>query len=212
MENENKIIFGGFYRGYKHDPKKGFDNELYQVVNIARAKKGPKSGLIIYRPLQRSLVYLQGKNFDYKNFLTWHKPVKEKEQVIPRYVYINTVYEQFACKQLVKELYGTGEASLFGVDPTPELAKEVDRHRPIVANYSARTALLLVAEYGTNGVSETELVTAIDAIDSVVPMKNERFEITAQNIITNLVNDYELKHKVEKFKKPDNDEWFYRKK
>lgn len=207
---EHNLIFGGFYRSYKHDSSKGFDNELYQVINIARSKKGPKSGNVIYRPLQRSLVYLEGKNFDEKNLKTWLTPIKDGATTITRYTYIDTVYEQFACKQLVKELYGTGESSLYAVTPTPDLANPVDRPRPIVANYGARTALLLVKEYGAIGVSDSELIRAIDAIDSVVPMKNDRFEITARNIVTNLVNDFQLRDKVESFKKPGSDEWFYR--
>lgn len=207
---EHKLIFGGFYRGYKHNPSKGFDNELYQVINIARSKKGSKTGNVIYRPLQRSLVYLEGKNFDEKNLKTWLTPVKDGAAIIPRYVYIDTIYEQFACKQLVKELYGTGENSFYAVDPSPDLAKPIDRSRPIVANYGARSALFLVKEYGAGGVSDSELIRAIDTIDSVVPMKNDRFEITARNIVTNLLNDFQLKDKVESFKKPGSDEWFYR--
>lgn len=207
---EQKLIFNGFYRGYKHDPAKGFDNELYQVINISHSKNGPKSGLVIYRPLQRSLVYLLGKHFDHKNLKTWHRRVKQGNELVPRYTLIETVYERFACKQLVKELYGTGEASFFGVEPSAELVKVYERPRPMVANYAARTALLLVAEYGPEGVSDTELVTAIGTIDDVVPMKSERFGITSRDIISNLVKDFYLKDSVEVFTKPGSDELYYR--
>ena len=114
-ERIRQLVFGGFYRHFKHDPAGKPANYFYQVLNVIHIKDAGLSA-IVYRPLyEHSPVYQAGRGFDGKVADLWFQETPESYGGKIRYGLIESGTPDYdLCAAQVRMLYGSGEASLYG--------------------------------------------------------------------------------------------------
>lgn len=85
----------GFYRHYKHNPQKGFNDHIYEVIGIALHSE-EKTYFVAYRPVYIN-KYLSPANFSVRPLAMFLENVEVDGKVLPRFEYITD-------ENLVKEL------------------------------------------------------------------------------------------------------------
>jgi hypothetical protein len=90
-----KIPNNGFYRHYKHNPEKGFNDYVYEVVGIALHSE-EKTYLVAYRPIYQN-SYLTPANFSVRPLDMFMENVEVGEKILPR-------FEAITDKNLIEEL------------------------------------------------------------------------------------------------------------
>lgn len=77
----------GFYRHYKHDPSKDWNNYHYEVVGIAWHTE-LDDHLVLYRPLYGDSAYLKGADLAARPLAMWVDNVTKDGKTFPRFVQI----------------------------------------------------------------------------------------------------------------------------
>ena len=95
----------GFYRHYKHDSSKDWNNYHYEVVASAwHTEDG--NHLVIYRPLYGDCAYLGGADYAARPLSMFMDEVTKEGKTFPRFTKVTdaAIIEKLIAKR--KELYG----------------------------------------------------------------------------------------------------------
>lgn len=76
----------GFYRHYKHNPEKGFNDYVYEVIGIALHSE-EKVYMVAYRPVY-SNTYLAPANFSVRPLDMFMENVEINGKTLPRFEHI----------------------------------------------------------------------------------------------------------------------------
>lgn len=71
----------GFYRHYKHNPEKGFNDYVYEMIGVALHSE-EKIYLVAYRPLYKN-TYLTPADFSVRPLDMFMENVEKDGKVIP---------------------------------------------------------------------------------------------------------------------------------
>lgn len=85
----------GFYRHYKHNPQKGSNDYVYEVIGIALHSE-EKTYLVAYRPVYVN-TYLAPANFSVRPLTMFLENVEVEGKVLPR-------FEAITDENLIEEL------------------------------------------------------------------------------------------------------------
>lgn len=97
----------GFYRHYKHNPEKGFNDYVYEVIGVALHSE-EKVYLVAYRPLYKN-TYLAPANFSVRPLQMFIEDVNNDDKNMPRFEYI-TDKEIILKLEIIKdEMYGKND-------------------------------------------------------------------------------------------------------
>ncbi len=106
----------GFYYHYKHNPNGGWNNYLYEVLNIGHhteIKDSEESLFVVYRPLYSSaFVYENGKHWDVRPLGMFSEriilPIEyggDGQKEVDRFTLITDPELIEKCKKLAEEMY-----------------------------------------------------------------------------------------------------------
>jgi hypothetical protein len=76
----------GFYRHYKHNPEKGFNDYVYEVIGIALHSE-EKTYMVAYRPVYEN-SYLAPANFSVRPLDMFLEDVEVNGKTLPRFEHI----------------------------------------------------------------------------------------------------------------------------
>lgn len=85
----------GFYRHYKHNSQKGFNDYVYEVIGIALHSE-EKTYLVAYRPVYAN-TYLAPANFSVRPLTMFLESVEIDGKILPR-------FEAITDKALIEQL------------------------------------------------------------------------------------------------------------
>ena len=94
----------GFYRHYKHNPEKGFNDYVYEVIGIALHSE-EKVYLVAYRPLYKN-TYLVPANFSVRPLKMFLEDVEINGKIIPRFKHITDEKLIVELRKIKDEMYG----------------------------------------------------------------------------------------------------------
>ncbi len=112
----SKSIQTGFYSHYKHDPVVGWNDHLYEVLNVGHHTEIEglnESAMVVYRPLYTSAgVYTDGKHWDVRPFDMFKERIilplefgGDGEKMVDRFTLITDPELIKKCEELAKEMY-----------------------------------------------------------------------------------------------------------
>ena len=99
-----EIPQNGFYRHYKHNPEKGFNDYVYEVMGIALHSE-EKVYLVAYRPLYKN-TYLAPADFSVRPLEMFMENVEKDEKTLPRFEFITDEKLIVELKKIRGEMYG----------------------------------------------------------------------------------------------------------
>lgn len=95
----------GFYRHYKHDPAKSWNNYHYEVVGIGWHTESEEH-LVLYRPLYGDRSYLEGADVAARPLPMFVGDVEKDGKTFPRFIRVTEPALIEKLTTLRKELYG----------------------------------------------------------------------------------------------------------
>ncbi len=107
---EEMPVAGGYYCHYKHDPKRGVGDHVYEVIGVGchtEADCRPvDANMVIYRPLYPQAAVYAARLYDLRPLAMFMELVTKEGKTFPRFTRITDPITVAELDQIRKELYG----------------------------------------------------------------------------------------------------------
>lgn len=98
-----EIPQNGFYRHYKHNTEKGFNDYVYEVIGTALHSE-EKTYFVVYRPIYKN-TYLTPANFSVRPLEMFLENVEINGKTMPRFEYITDEKLIVKLRKIRDEMY-----------------------------------------------------------------------------------------------------------